>query len=268
MAIENKVVEIPVVQIKPPANEMRESMSHEGIEELRESISQHGLISPVTVVKMGELYEIVAGARRFEAVKSLGHLTIKAQIIDGGDREIEEVKIHENLKREDVDPIEEGAYYARLIYEKGWNLDEVQKSTGKSMTYLERRLMTTKWDECVKNAIRAKAISLSVAEEIMKFEGEEIRERYVTAAANNGVTARTMESWRQQHEAAQAVPASHDGGNGENVNQKTKYIPATYCAVCGENLHGIVTHYVPVSQRCLEVLMDARAAESARGKAG
>lgn len=266
MTIKQETAEIPIVQIKPPVVEMRESMTHEGIEELRESITAHGLISPITVVKNGEIYEVVAGARRFEAVRSLGLPTIKAQIIVGCERELEEIKIHENLKREDVDPIEEGAYYARLIYEKGWNLDEVQKATGKSMGYLERRLTTTKWDECVKGAVKAKAINLGVAEEIMKFKDPEIRERYVTAAANNGVTARTMESWRQQHEAAEQLPASNGGGNDENQTPKPKHIPATYCAVCGENLHGIVTHYIPVSQLCLEVLMDARAAESAREK--
>lgn len=256
-----ETVEIETTRVIMPSNEMRETLTHEGIEELRESIKTHGLISPITVKRRGNLFEVVAGARRTEAVKSLGLPTIKAQIVEVEGREEEEIKIHENLKREDVDPIEEGEYYKRLVYSHGWNLDEIIKATGRSSNYVEGRITSAGWDENIKSAVKAKAITLGVAAEIMKIKEPDSRARYLAAAANNGVTARTMEAWRLQHEAETEAGAESGNNGGPAGPAVPVHIPATYCAVCGENLKGMITHYVPVSQNCLEVLMESRAAK-------
>ena len=170
----------------------------------------------------------------------------------------ETIKIHENLKREDVDPIEEAAYYGRLVRDKGWDLDRLANATGKGIAYLERRIEMNGWDERIKDAVKAKAINLSVAAELMKFRDAEARERYLVAAGNNGVTARTMESWRLQYEADLASGLPGAGTNTPTVEQTPRYIPKTYCELCGEDLHGIITHYIPVSQRCRDMILNIK----------
>jgi ParB family chromosome partitioning protein len=68
----NKVVMIPLSKIRPPDVEMRETMTHEGLDELKDSIKLIGLRQAITVRPKGDGYEVVAGARRFECVRSLG----------------------------------------------------------------------------------------------------------------------------------------------------------------------------------------------------
>lgn len=254
----NKVVMIPLSKIRPPDVEMRETMTHEGLDELKDSIKLIGLRQAITVRPKGDGYEVVAGARRFECVRSLGWLEVPCCVDEITDDMGEIIKIHENLKREDVDPIEEAAYYARLIREKGWDLDRLAAATGKGFSYLERRIEMHGWDDRIKDAVKAKIINLSVALELMKFKDPEARERYLVAAGNNGVTARTMESWRLQYEA-DLVNGSPGAGVDLVTTQKTdRYIPKTFCELCGEDLHGKVTFYVPVSQVCRDMMIETR----------
>lgn len=131
-------------------------------------------------------------------------------------------------------------------------------ATGKGFPYLERRIEMHGWDERIKDAVKAKVINLSVALELMKFKDSEARERYLIAAGNNGVTARTMESWRLQYEAdlSNGVP-----GAGLDLITKAKtdrYVSKVFCEVCGEDLHGKITFYVPVSQVCRDIIIQAR----------
>lgn len=255
----NRVVMIPVNKISPPTFEMRETMTHEGLEELRDSIKEIGLRQAITVKPVGDCYEIVAGARRFECVRLLGWEEVPCCVDSVTDEVCEIIKIHENLKREEVDPIEESAYYARLVKEKGWDLDRLAAATGKGFAYLERRIEMHGWDDRIKDAVKAKVINLSVALELMKFKDSEARERYLVAAGNNGVTARTMESWRLQYEAdlVNGVPGS--GLDPVTHGKTDRYIAKTFCEVCGEDLHGKITYYVPISQVCKDVLAQARA---------
>lgn len=254
----NRVVMIPLVKIRPPDVEMRETMTHEGLDELKDSIKQIGLRQAITVRPKGDGYEVVAGARRFECIRSLGWSEVPCCVDEITDDMGEIIKIHENLKREDVDPIEEAAYYARLIREKGWDLDRLAAATGKGFPYLERRIEMHGWDERIKDAVKAKMINLSVALELMKFKDPEARERYLVAAGNNGVTARTMESWRLQYEADLSNGAPAAGLDLVTTQKTDRYIPKTFCELCGEDLHGKVTFYVPVSQVCRDMMIETR----------
>lgn len=254
------IINIATVRIKEPSNEMRRVMTHEGLEELRESIRRNGLLQPITVTKIGEFWEVVAGARRFFACKSLMWDSIPCMVIDGKEKNLEEIKIHENLKREDVDPVDEGFFYSRLVSEKDWTLDDLMKATGRGAHYIDSRIEITYWDKGIQDAVTAKAINLSVAKELMKFKVMSDRHRYLIAAAGNGVTARTMESWRLQHEASN-VPVNISNAEGsDSVPVTTPKIRQPDCMGCGVNLDGMMIHYLTFCDPC-KVQMERAARE-------
>lgn len=262
-----RVENIPTAQVAAPTVEMRETMTHEGIEELMQSIKEIGIRQALTVKRRGDGYEVVAGARRLECARRLGLLTVPCVVEDADARRMEIIKIHENLKREDVDPVEEAAYYRRLVDEMGFSLDDLARATGRWYEYLEGRLAICKWDAQIKEAVKAKAITLAVAKELMKFPDEETRGRYLAAGANNGVTARTMESWRLQWEAERDSGAKPPEGVEAATAAPVPYVPKQFCALCGENLHGMITFFVPVSQKCLDMMNEGKA-EALRGGGG
>jgi len=254
-----KIEMIAVESIKLPTVEMRETMTHEGLEELMASIKEIGIVAPLTVKKVGVGYEVVAGARRLECARRLLMGTVPCVVQEGDGRAMEIIKIHENLKREDVDPVEEAGYYRRLIDEMGFSLDDLARATGRGMEYLEGRMEIYRWDQKIKDAVSAKAISMAVAKELMKFQDLEARDRHLIAGANNGVTARTMESWRLQYESQGERPVDDTSVGGGGAPPVLPYVSKTFCALCGENLHGLVTFYVPVSQRCLDLVREQQA---------
>jgi len=260
-----KVENIATSKVSAPTVEMRETMTHEGIEELMASIKEIGIRQALTVRRRGDGFEVVAGARRLECARRLALPTVPCVVEDADDRRLEIIKIHENLKREDVDPVEEGAYYRRLVDELGFSMDDLAKATGRGYEYLDGRLEICRWDEQIKDAVKAKAISLAVARELMKFPDAETRGRYLAAGANNGVTARTMESWRLQWEADQKPAGEKPDGGSEAPAAPAPYVPKQFCAICGENLHGVITFYVPVSQKCLDMLNEEKGRALAGG---
>ena len=249
---------IPIGIIDGPQFEMRDVVEREALEELAQSIKKNGLIQPLRVVRRGERYEIVAGHRRYLAAKTIALDVLPCDVVDDDSLKIEEAKIHENLIREDVNCVDEANYYRRLVDEKGYSVDAIVKIVGRGAAYVEGRFEISRWDEKVKAALSAKHISIALARELVKFKDQEARWRFLTVAVGNGVTARTMESWRQQYEAEEKRQGENKEGNFERVITNSISVPSTYCECCGKDLKGMVLYYVPLDLECKEWLAAIR----------
>ena len=113
----------------------RKEFSEEKITELANSIKEHGIIQPIIVRKSPIIgYELLAGERRFRAAKLAGLTNIPAIIKEVTDDEMMKQAIIENLQREDLNPIEEGLAYERLLKEFALTQEELSKTMGKSRT--------------------------------------------------------------------------------------------------------------------------------------
>ena len=124
---------LPVSQIESCRNQPRKSFDQEKLEELADSIRQHGVIQPLTVRKLASgYYQIIAGERRWRAAKSAGLTEIPAVIIEADDRKVMELGLIENLQREDLNPAEEARGYRTLMEEYGLTQDQVARQMGKS----------------------------------------------------------------------------------------------------------------------------------------
>ncbi|HBS60480.1 MAG TPA: chromosome partitioning protein ParB [Firmicutes bacterium] len=133
---DENVVEITVSDIYPNPYQPRKSFDQEKLDELANSIQQYGVIQPVVVRRTAKGYELVAGERRWRASQIVGLKVIPVVVRDYSDSEMMEIALIENLQRENLNPIEEGSSYRRLIEDFGLTQEEVAKKLGRSRSLI------------------------------------------------------------------------------------------------------------------------------------
>ena len=114
-AKQSDIIEIPLVDIRSNPYQPREYFDETALQELAESIKEHGVVQPIIVKKSIKGYEIIAGERRTRASKMAGKETIPAIVRDFNDQEMMEVALIENIQRENLNPIEEAEAFAKII---------------------------------------------------------------------------------------------------------------------------------------------------------
>ena len=127
-----KVHQINLTSIVPSALQPRKDFAREALQELIDSIRQHGIIQPLIVRQAGARFELIAGERRWRAAQELGLTDAPVIIRSASDLEVLELSLIENLQRADLNPIEEAQGYARLSSEFGMRQEDVALKVGRS----------------------------------------------------------------------------------------------------------------------------------------
>ena len=127
-----RVREVPIHQIVPSPLQPRLQFVEAPLEDMMESIRQHGIIQPLIVRLVDGMYELIAGERRWRASKKLGLTTVPVIEREASDRDVLEMALIENLQRENLNPLEEAAGYVRLVKEFSLKQDEIANRVGKS----------------------------------------------------------------------------------------------------------------------------------------
>ncbi len=129
----NSINTIRISQIDPKSDQPRKSFDRAALEELADSIREHGLLQPILVREFGEgRYQIIAGERRFRASKLAGLTEIPAIVLDKDDRKAAEISLIENIQREDLNPVEEAMAFRALMEDYELTQEEVSLRVGKS----------------------------------------------------------------------------------------------------------------------------------------
>ncbi len=137
---EETVQEINVKELRPNPYQPRKTFQQEAIDELKESILEHGILQPLVVRKSIKGYEIVVGERRFRAAKEAKLATVPAVVRELTEQQMMELAILENLQREDLNPIEEGLAYQTLMEKLKFTQEEVAKRLGKSRPHVANHI--------------------------------------------------------------------------------------------------------------------------------
>lgn len=153
---ESELLTLPISKVEPRKDQPREYFDQQALQELADSISQYGLIQPITVRKLNTgYYQIIAGERRWRASRLAGLTEVPVRVIEADDRKTAELALVENLQREDLNPIEEAKGYKTLIDEFGLTQEEAAKSVGRSRP-------------AITNALRLLSLSPKVLEMVEK----------------------------------------------------------------------------------------------------
>lgn len=144
---------ININKIEPNKSQPRKAFEEDALQELADSIKQHGIIQPLIVQKKGKLYEIIAGERRWRAARLAGLKEVPVLVKDYSDQEVFEIALIENIQREDLNAIEEALAYQRLIEEYKLKQDEVAERVAKSRVAVTNSMRLLKLDKRVQQML-------------------------------------------------------------------------------------------------------------------
>ena len=168
-----RVVFLPARSIRPNPAQPRKVFRPEALDELAESIRQHGILQPLTVRRCGSAYELISGERRLRAAQLAGVTDIPCILMSMDDRESGLAAMVENLQRQDLDYIEEAMGISRLL--KDWNMSQEQAARllGKSQSAVANKLRLLKHSDAVLTALREAGLTERHARALLKLRGEE-----------------------------------------------------------------------------------------------
>lgn len=206
------IVSMKIGDIEPNREQPRKDFDPDQLNLLAQSITEHGIIQPLTVREHNGAYQIVAGERRWRAAKIAGLSEVPVRIMELTDSETAQIALIENLQREDLNPIEEANGYKTLADKYGFKQEEIAASVGKARSSIANSMRLLELPEEVKELARRGKLSsghckvlLSVSDDVKCLE-------LAHKAANEQISVRQLEKLataegKPKRAAARTVPA-------------------------------------------------------------
>lgn len=221
---------IDINNIKPNENQPRKSFDDEKLQELANSIKEHGLIQPVILRQAEKGYEIVAGERRWRACRKAGLKEIPCMIKDLTDEQNMLVAIIENMQREDLNPIEEAEGLNQMISSFGMTQEEVSKSVGKSRPYITNSLRLLKLPQKVRNMVSEGNLTTGHARAIAGIGDQEKQIKLAEFVLQKELSVREIEKLiKEEHSSKKKNPRrkAEKSADVKRVEEDLKHIMGT-----------------------------------------
>ena len=172
-ATNEEIININLNELRVNPYQPRKNFDEEALQELSNSIKEHGVFQPIIVKKSIKGYEIIAGERRFRASKLAGKETIPAIVRAFTDEQMMEIALLENLQRENLSAIEEAIAYKSMIEKLNLTQEELSKKVGKSRSHITNILGLLRLPTEVQTMISKKEITMGHARAISKLESSD-----------------------------------------------------------------------------------------------
>ena len=185
---------LPIASIVTNPDQPRKSFDETQLSELSDSIKQNGVLQPILVRKKGDMYEIVAGERRYQASKLAGLKEIPAIVRDIDDAEVFQLALIENLQRSDLTPIEEARGYRQLLDTKGLTQEGLAKILSKSRSAIANTLRLMDLPQEVQDMMEEGQITAGHARAILAVPTEEGRIKLAQKVVAENLTVRQTEN--------------------------------------------------------------------------
>ncbi len=186
---------IEIAKISTNPVQPRHHFDQQALEELAQSIAVHGVITPITVRRHFDGYELISGERRFRASQMAGLTAIPAHVIEvGSDAQMLEIALVENLQREDLDPLEVAQGYQRLIDDCNLKQEDVAVKVGKDRSTVANTLRLLKLPPDVQAALRNRRISMGHARAILALTTEARQLSVLREIINRELSVRKTEA--------------------------------------------------------------------------
>ncbi len=206
-----KVHQVSLANIVPSPLQPRKDFAHEPLQELIDSIRQHGIIQPLIVRRVGARIELIAGERRLRAAQEAGLTQVPVIIRSASDLEVLELSLIENLQRADLNPIEEAQGYARLSSEFGMRQEDIALKVGRSraavanaMRLLDLHPQVQAWlAQDLLSVGHAKVLLALKAPEEQLLAGETVLRRNATVRSTERLVARQLGIGRSRRRSRQ-----------------------------------------------------------------
>ncbi|REJ09827.1 ParB/RepB/Spo0J family partition protein [Halobacillus trueperi] len=170
-----EIQHVAIKDCRPNPYQPRKQFEQEALEELKQSITEHGILQPLIVRKSIKGYEIVVGERRFRAAQKAGLTHVPAISREMTDEQMMEVALLENLQREDLSPIEEAKSYEQLIEDLGVTQDELSKRLGKSRSHIANLIRLLALPKAVTDKINEGALSMGHGRALLGVKEQDLQ---------------------------------------------------------------------------------------------
>ena len=185
--------EIEISRIMPNPHQPRFHFDETKLQELANSIKEHGIIQPIVVSRSGEKFEIIAGERRFQAAKLAGLLKIPVIVRDVTEQQKLELAIIENIQRHDLNPVEEARSYQKLIDDFDLSQEEAAQKLSKSRSTVANKLRILNLPVEIQKALMENEITEGHAKAILAIENPEKQKALFDLILKSGLTVRQTE---------------------------------------------------------------------------
>ena len=193
---------LPISQVESCAGQPRKHFDQEKLEELAESIRQHGIIQPLTVRKLSSgYYQIIAGERRWRAARLAGLTEVPAVIIEADDRKAMELAMIENLQREDLSPMEEAEGYKMLVEDYGLTQEQAAQRVGKSRSAVANALRLLALSPALRQMVEEGKLSAGHARALLPLTAA-LQEQAAATVLKNDLSVRQTEQLVKRLQAA------------------------------------------------------------------
>lgn len=188
------IIEMKINSVEPNINQPRKNFDDDKIEDLAESIKEHGVLQPIIVTKKGDYYQIIAGERRWRASKKAGLKTIPAIVRDYDEKKIREVALIENLQRQDLNAIETAKAIKELMNEHDLTQEELAKTLGKSRSAIANTLRILNLDERVQDLVADGKLTEGHARTLASIESPQKQYKLAMDIINLDLSVREAEA--------------------------------------------------------------------------
>ena len=190
-----RVVFLPARSIKPNPEQPRRVFDPDALAELAESIGRHGIIQPLSVRRVGNSYELIAGERRLRAAQMAGLTEIPCIVMNMDDTESGVVALVENLQRQDLDFVEEAVGISRLIQLRSLSQEQAARMLGKSQSAVANKLRLLRHSPEVLRAIREGNLTERHARALLKLPTEEEKLSVIAVILRQGLSVSRTEAY-------------------------------------------------------------------------
>lgn len=191
---EEEIQELPLNELRVNPYQPRKTFNEESLNELAESIKEHGIFQPIIVKKSIKGYEIVAGERRFRASKLAGKETIPAIVRNFTDEEMMEIAVLENLQRENLNAVDEANAYKTLMENLHLTQDQVSKRVNKSRSHITNLLGILSLPEDVLTLVKENKLSMGHARCLSKLSDIEKINELTKKVLEENLSVRELEA--------------------------------------------------------------------------
>ena len=193
-ATKDSIQNIKLDELRSNPYQPRKTFDEEALQELSDSIKEHGVFQPIIVKKGIKGYEIIAGERRVKASVMAGLKEIPAIVRDFNDQEMMEIALLENLQRENLTAIEEANAYKKLQENLNITQEELAKRLGKSRSHITNMLGLLSLPDDIQKDVQEKNISMARARVLSKLENKEQQENLVKKIKDEKISVHELEN--------------------------------------------------------------------------
>lgn len=193
-----QVKDVSVSEIRPNPYQPRKEFEQSAIEELADSIREHGIIQPLIVRKSIKGYELVAGERRLRAAKLAGLKQVPVVVKAYTDQQLMEIALIENLQRENLNPLEEAEAYDKLIAHHDYTQEQLAKRIGKSRPHVANMLRLLQLPDSIRKMLAAAELTMGHARALLAVSDAEVQKQLANDVVKKSLNVRQLEELVKQ----------------------------------------------------------------------